>query len=505
MHLNPYLIVKEFSDSQAEGQRKNAATALAVLADDESLQELLRLALSDPVDDVKERAELEISTLPPEKLDKVLSWVNDRIRSQSNDQYRAYRLLGRLRAKSGSIPGPKVSFLRRLALARDRSPRREAALRSLWWSLLGSVGGSVVFAAIIAGLFEIGGSGGDTVGYALLAILVAIMLGISCPIFSNPAILQVDRIAGATIDLGMTFVSSLAFGLVVVALFQTGQGTTSGVQVCTILMFPAMALATRGCMLLVLGISPRRLVNWWCEIGCGTGAGIVAVSAIAGLLRPADDTDISTLWAIAVPVAAGLSSAFAAVDARAQARPLVPVPWRVLGFLPSVLLVVVIGIIGANSRQIAAPPMQTAPAIVDGGSAGETHSLNLTGVPVSVPFTLSKYEPVQISFKLVRMLTYKIENPAGQVLWASSTGFPRTSTLAAGDYKIVIEPPSTANTYPTKTLSLILDRLAPKPTSGPSNLGTMQVTFNVQTVLPAPSRPAPVSQGPEKRRVIPRR
>src|SRR5262245_56552188 len=119
MNCDPFFIVKEFSDSPSEQHRKNAATALAVLADDEkSLRELFRLALSDKSPDVWGRAENEIADLPKKHLETVLKWLRDELEMGGPNQLSAYRVLGRLRKAGVPIELPAMSILRRVPIAK---------------------------------------------------------------------------------------------------------------------------------------------------------------------------------------------------------------------------------------------------------------------------------------------------------------------------------------------------------------------------------------------------
>src|SRR5437764_13763803 len=118
MARSPFLIVKEFALSPSDQHRRNAATALAVLAaEDQSLRELFRLALMDKSAEVLERAEAEIAALPKERLDKVLAWLREEV-SGGNYQLNAYRMLGRLRQNGIHTSAPPINLIRRVLLAK---------------------------------------------------------------------------------------------------------------------------------------------------------------------------------------------------------------------------------------------------------------------------------------------------------------------------------------------------------------------------------------------------
>jgi hypothetical protein len=184
----------------------------------------------------------------------------------------------------------------------------------------------------------------------------------------------------------VSFVASFGASL---RLIGTDRSNTA--LLCVFVMLPAAMVAIRLAMLLVMGTFENRAVNLWCGIGCGTAAGLVALSAVPMILKQTGTGVVAAVWMAAVPVTAAVATAFAVMDRQSRALPLVPGPWRALGFVPLIFLLAAIGWhswAGTLGNSTGYPQLSDKKA---------PRTVNFTDVPGSLIFWTSKHETVRIS------------------------------------------------------------------------------------------------------------
>src|SRR5215213_840473 len=116
MSQNLLNLVEEFRRSPEIQHRKNAVTALAVIADEEATARLVEVALTDLVPDVRERAEKEILALGPNVRDGVTE-IAIRELEQKKKRQATYIMLGRFRSNGWEIPFSRTPFLTWLRLS----------------------------------------------------------------------------------------------------------------------------------------------------------------------------------------------------------------------------------------------------------------------------------------------------------------------------------------------------------------------------------------------------
>ena len=125
-------IIDEFlqaEDSTAQA-RRNAAVALATIADDEALPRLLRLAISDGDAGVRATAEAELATLCKQSPANLAPAIATTL-AAADQAVPAYALIGRLHAQGTTLPPLPASLpWLRLALSLFRQTRGAIG----WWS-----------------------------------------------------------------------------------------------------------------------------------------------------------------------------------------------------------------------------------------------------------------------------------------------------------------------------------------------------------------------------------
>ena len=382
MNRNAYLIVKEFLDapSATEQVRKNALAALAVLDDPEALEDLVRIVLNDPAPAVRERAELEIRSLPPKKLSAVLDKLHERIRARKDDQYRAYAELGRLRSQGVRVGTPRVSLARRITLARrppedTRFGRRSAVVRNLWASFRGAAGASIVFTLLIVMVFSLNVKSNDLFGFGFLSLAAGILVALCAVALTVPIGVQPDLLAAAAIDFGMVAMVSASASFLW-SLSMTGSDRVPGAVSCVLLMLPAGMIALRAVMWMLIGSWRTHASNLWTAVCCGSAAGILVMSAFPILLKQSGNGNIGPLWVIAVPVFGALAMTFAVVDAQVPTHPVAPRFLRIASAVPLIVLAgFVIWIRMVSSAGTKYPP------VADGGALEESHMVQISQVP----------------------------------------------------------------------------------------------------------------------------
>ena len=502
MQRSPYLIVKEFCDSKDEQLRRNAATALAAIADRESLDELVSMGLNEASPDVRERIEREIAQLPPEARAGVVRNLAGKLKQPGLESRKAYHLLGELRSHGVEAPLPGLTIFRRLKLAKSLhdvvypSRKKLDRTRGAGLSLFGAAVAATVTGFIQMVAFQQGGARlSDLYGFLFLSAFVAIALAVISLQISSPLALHADRGAIATLDLLTVAGASLPIAAIVVALVVSSEGGTR-VALASALMVPVLAISTRLAMLATLRPFRVRGLNLWAGILSGTGAGTLAMSLVPALFGLANNPQISNLWLTLVPVAAGLAAAWAQQDASAAGEFRLPAAIRIAGAAPAAILCAIVVIVAfpRGARRDEFQPVTIANSETSAFGPFAIHAL-----PATIPLEVSV--PVQVGATLVSEM-----EPASWSISPIGLEFGATGKLAtfrgrnlnAGNQNLVVtcpacEVPSLLGLVYLK-LDLFFDSAAPVPV-----LASVTLQSGPPLLLPMPFIPKPSAAAPESR------
>jgi len=356
-----FQIIDEFlhaEDSTAQA-RRNAAVALATIADDEALQRLLQLAISDADTGVRSASEAELATLckqPPAGLGPAIA-ATLAVAEQAPP---AYALIGRLQAQGATLP-PLPASLPWLRLA--LSLFRQARGASGWWSravramvpgLFTALLGVLAAHAYMQWLAEISmRSKHDVVGP-----LAASLLFIAGPLIAfgtwrtTPYRLHPRRGSGALAEIAWACLHTAAPGVVCVAaiLLEDSKGALSdpedGVIAGMLLLLPPIvAGAIRAGTVAADGAlgNVRRLVGGGFASLVGAAAGLVCVTLATSLFHGVSASVCSQIWIWWLPICFGLAGAYAWIDARVPCAAEATVDSQRLTICAAVLGVVFVG------------------------------------------------------------------------------------------------------------------------------------------------------------------
>jgi hypothetical protein len=508
MLRSPYLIVKEFCDSDNEQQRKSAVTALATFADQESLDELVRMGLNEASPKVRECIEIEIAGLQQPERSKIADAIIRQVEEPGPTSRGAYRLLGELRSRGVQAALPRLSILRRLKLAKSLHfvvyPNR--SLRSRGRGALAALFGATA-AAILAGLIQTvaihqpGAMLSDLYGFLFFSGLIAITTAVLSMQFSSPIGLHADRLAIAYFDLLTTAgVSILVSAIIVLIIGVSHPGTRVGVAAA--LMLPTLAIATRLAMLATLGVFKGTAANVWTGILCGASAGTLAMSLVPAFLGVGDSVIMSNLWFILVPVAAGLAAPWAQQDASAAGKFTIPLALRIAGALPLLMLAVAITFLVDPWVTITVKPDVFSAVVVNGPDSSVRQPLSIHAVPANIPLQIE--QPVQIRVSLMSQMEPALWQAgvmgrlSGIYVAPGKSSVLLLENLSVGSQDLTVTCP-TCDTTPL--LSLVFEKLGwflriPAPSRV---LGNVSLAFGPPAPVPTPSRPYnPVARPPLK-------
>ncbi|MBL8392320.1 MAG: hypothetical protein JNN21_10665 [Candidatus Accumulibacter sp.] len=325
-----YQIIEEFlqaEDSSAQA-RRNAIVALATIADDEALQRLLQLAISDANTTVRAAAEAELATLckqSPANLGPVIAATL----AGSEQAPAAYALLGRLNALGATLP-PLSAALPWLRLALSQFRQARGATGWWQWAMRAMVPG--LFAALL-GVFA---------ALAYMQSLAKISmrsehdlvgaLGASLMFFVGPLIafgtrrttpyrLHPHRGSGALAEIAWACLYMAIPGVVCVAIILSADGlahpdswVTAGLLV---LLPPIVTGAIRAGTIAADGAlgNARRLIAGCFAGFVGAAAGLVCVTLATGLFHGVSASVCSQFWSCWLPICCGLAAAYAWIDA----------------------------------------------------------------------------------------------------------------------------------------------------------------------------------------------
>lgn len=371
MPHNALAIVEEYLSVTDIQVRKNALTALAVFANDETeIAKLIEVALNDPEIEIRRRAEKEITLLNSEALYIALMQLHTAI-SEKSTSLKAYALLGRLRSKGIDTGTPKLSLIQRLRLAANLNwslyPARGVSfrLRALKYGLLGAI-----LAISLIGLFLYVTTRVDLREFINLVVMTVIFGPIAAALITqrtSPIAFQFDRFAAFLVEVGMTMLFSLLCSLLLVVILLLDRW--KGSNALEVLIFvPLIVGSTRAGTILAHGIFRRQRRNLWAQISIGAMAGFLVQTLITFLLWQTIGTDGWTpykfyyegsfllfKWAFFLPLSFCMATAFAFIDL--QAPPFKPIAGRAslpLCFLIAVLFISLTSLTIVKTRRLMA-------------------------------------------------------------------------------------------------------------------------------------------------------
>ena len=327
-------IIDEFlqaEDSTAQA-RRNAAVALATIADDEALPRLLRLAISDGDAGVRATAEAELATLCKQSPANLAPAIATTL-AAADQAVPAYALIGRLHAQGTTLPPLPASLpWLRLALSLFRQTRGAIG----WWSravraivpgLVTALIGVLGAFAYLQWLAEVSmRSEHDVAGP-----LVASLLFIAGPLIAfgtwrtTPYRLHPRRDSGALAEIAWACLLTAAPGFVCVAaiLIEDSRGALSDpedwlIAGMLLLLPPIVAGAIRAGTVAADGAlgNVRRLVGGGFASVVGAAAGLGCVTLATSLFHGVSASVCSQVWVWWLPICCGLAGAYAWIDAR---------------------------------------------------------------------------------------------------------------------------------------------------------------------------------------------
>jgi hypothetical protein len=365
-----FLLFTEFLRSPDPQVRRNALSALAAIQSEDSLGEVVRVALSDPDPQVRQRAEDELVSAAAQSQDALTKALWKELRP-GKLSVAAYALIGRLRGRGVNLRLPGMSLLRKLkfafALRRGSGERRPPALRksAFFGGLLGAVG--LLLYLNLAMRVDLGTPG--AAGIALAALILPFAIIFVTYRWWLPIQIQPDRAAGAFLDLFSLAVLGGVAGLMVVALFlvfEHGLGTATSIAVVS----SAAALsfgAARAGTLITHGCAWGTLANRIVQVVSGAAAGAVVLTAISVGIGLAEDKATAVAWVVFLPVLLGLSFAVSAADfAGYSAYPAQTLMRKAAGAIVAIVLFAstcLLGVLGLISRDPGTPAV----ILSDGG------------------------------------------------------------------------------------------------------------------------------------------
>ncbi len=345
MPNNALAIIEEFLRAPDAQVRKNALTALAVFADDETeITQLIEVALNDPEIEIRRRAEKEISSLKGEAFSSALQQLHVALSKQSTS-ITAYALLGRLRSRGIEVSTPELSLFQRLQLAaklnKSLYPTRDwkFRLRSWKYGLLGGVIGLALVGFFLSVTAKVRPE--DFIDLVIPTLIFAPCVAVFVTARASPIALQFDRFAAFLVEVGTAIMLGFLFSFL--AILVTFNKLDLKDALNALIFMPLIIGVARAGTFLAHGIFKNRKWNLWVQIIVGAMAGVMAHTLITFIfwrrLAPnAQGSFFPTTWVNLLPISLCAATAFAFIDR--QAPPVRAVAGRV--GLPICLLIVVL-------------------------------------------------------------------------------------------------------------------------------------------------------------------
>jgi len=326
---NPFLIVKEYVQPGEMPQvRKNALTALAALGDADSRALLAEVALSDADPDVREKAEVEIASMPSESARAAVKLLLDELRVPEQRRG-AYALLGKLRNRGLSFEFPHLPITARMRLAKSMRdhlyPKRSVKFnfRTFWGISAGVFLSWLVVTVYCYATLGVGLDGWSVAGYLIFGWMLTTGISAASTLFTSPARLYADWKGGVLLDVVMTTLSSLIVSAVAVLLSRETEAKYAGFHYQHLLLFstPLTAAAIRIGTLAVFGWAKSRQLNWLIQMVVGGSCGLATYDLMLITTGNVGDGFLARTWAMVVLCSYGLAGAFAWVDTRSALIP----------------------------------------------------------------------------------------------------------------------------------------------------------------------------------------
>jgi hypothetical protein len=398
-------------DANVQG-RKNAATALAILADPDALKLLTDLALNDPEPDVRLRCEMELLQLDGTILETARHHLLNAL-DQPPLAPKAYGLLGRLRG-DGWRPAPsRASWWQRLRLAwgrrRELATERTLGSRLLLVTKLAAIGG--VLATFVLSLFFWIARTGVDMGQDLTALMIlGPLLGLTLSAFSlsrsSAVLFHWHRGAIVTIELAGMLLCGTVAGVLLATLGGDSGFTRAGVVFG--LAFGVAAAAARAAVMLAgIGYATSRGGR---SVAATVGfiAGAVGLTAAFAKAPAGVANEVAEFWPFLLVAIAGIATAAAAIEtsaasesARERGGTLIPAPsarkWVIgLAAVLMLLLVVVVwrGRVAREADGIKGEPVTGAPV-----EQRKSVVRPLETLPVEIGVTLPTAQVVKIMLR----------------------------------------------------------------------------------------------------------
>jgi hypothetical protein len=371
MSADPLPIVEEFLQSRDPQLRKNAITALALIASNESIEQLVRVALTDRDDAVRARCEDELVELQSNRT-AAFQLLRAALDNKAT-RMAAYALLGRLRSRGAAVDAlPFVPFSLRLRLAFSlREQICPTWSRDFWLRTLApaTVGGIIGLAFFLLAWISTRGSFPDFPVFASLVVSVLILsmfLAATTSYFMSPFGLQLYRRAATIVDLVSAFCLAYIgiFVSLLVVEFFVKLPFASEVYRELFLIVPLYIAAIRLGTLLAFNIfgtlsdfnvsfDPRQC-NRVAQVVAGVATGVVACVVPVVLSR----TDVNALGISMMLAGVGVASAFASIDAQAPPFALLEGRnrWRIRVAIVVVVVLCAVAMLAASIDMIRSHP-----------------------------------------------------------------------------------------------------------------------------------------------------
>lgn len=369
MRHNAFYIVDEFLRSDNPQERKNALTALALMADDrQCLNKLVEVALADPDAGAYKRAVEEIESLPDRELDNAMTALEAELGEEFKGQ-RAYAALGYLKSKGkqrfsffSGLDLP-VSLWARLRLAWAMNaflyPARTVAFRLRAWkpSLVGALIAVVTLLPFF--LIQAKWARDDYLLVPIPVIVLAVLTGVFATQLTTPINLYYDRRVAFLVETLSAMILTLPVTVVLFVFGLLFTGTEEYVRLLRIVSWVMLWLVivvgvARAATILSFGVTRHRRVNIFIQACVALAVVFLLLTALNFLIwrespevvayytvnrRPVLNYNyavIQILWVCFLPVALAVASAFASIDKKSP--PVSPVAGR--AGIPFILLTI---------------------------------------------------------------------------------------------------------------------------------------------------------------------
>lgn len=267
MPHSAYFIVEEFLRSPDPQSRKNALTALAVMAEDEQCAErLAESALTDADAGVRKRALAEIVSLPEGSLERAAWTAWNGLKDESTEQ-NAYAVLGHLRGIGKPVPKPEGAlpqykrFVLAWGLKNHLNPARDWTFRLRAWKTA-LAGGLLGIAAVMIAFFKMTDWSGN--GYYVippLLLMLAVAAGVAAAQHTTPVNLYYDSRPAFLVEVGAAVAYSLLAAVPLLLVLAISGPEEAPKWLTVILGVPVVVGAARAATLLSYGVAKGRRRN----------------------------------------------------------------------------------------------------------------------------------------------------------------------------------------------------------------------------------------------------